>query len=159
MPCIYTTELNYDFSYTCAQSTNKSFHVRTITINYTCKMEVQYSSLLIPPTSTNLFFVCTIRTRSTILQSRTKTEWQHFLSTTIFSLKYQTAKKTSSKWECLENFRDSLIIEPKCLVWSRESYSTGFHWGFQVQLLLRSVCVGRDPRRHILSITFWGGEV
>ena len=39
---------------------------------------------------------------STIVER--KTEWQHFLSATIFSLKYQTAKKKSSKWECPENF-------------------------------------------------------
>ena len=34
---------------------------------------------------------------------------------TAFSLKYQTAKN-NSKWECPENFRELVIIEPKCPV-------------------------------------------
>ena len=34
---------------------------------------------------------------------------------TVFSLKYWTAKN-NSKWECLENFREFLTIEPKCQV-------------------------------------------
>ena len=32
---------------------------------------------------------------------------------TVFSLKYRTAKN-NSKWECVENFRELLIIELKC---------------------------------------------
>ena len=43
----------------------------------------------------------------------------------VFSLKYRTAKN-NSKWECLENFRELLIIELKCPVRIREFYSTFF---------------------------------
>ena len=40
---------------------------------------------------------------------------------TVFSLKYRTGKM-----ECPENFRESLIIELKCPVWSRKFYGPGF---------------------------------
>ena len=72
---------------------------------------------------------------------------------TVFSLKYQTAKN-NSKWECPENFRELLL---KCPVWTREFYSASFSsWfcEFLCPILPPSVCVGQDPRRHILSITF-----
>ena len=40
------------------------------------------------------------------------------IMTIVFSLKYWTAKN-NSKWVCPENFRELLIIELKCLVWTK----------------------------------------
>ena len=61
---------------------------------------------------------------------------------TVFSLKYWTAKN-NSKWECLENFREFLTIEPKCQVWTREFYNGSFIVSYHVQLI-DTFCVRRS---------------
>ena len=68
--------------------------------------------------------------------------------TTVLSLKYLTAKN-NSKWECPENFRDLLIIEPKCPVWTREFYGVGFEvfflfFGESTFPIISAFCVRRS---------------
>ena len=52
----------------------------------------------------------------------------HFRFNFSFDCGYRILSKISDskKWECPEIFRESLIIEPKCPVCSREVYSAGF---------------------------------
>ena len=91
---------------------------------YTCKMEVQYSSVLIPPTSTNLFLCVLSEHDQPFYNRRTKNRMAtFFVRNNILSKISDSKKKRAQNGSVWKIFRDSLIIEPKCLVWSRESYS------------------------------------
>ena len=72
--------------------------------------------------------------------------------TTVFSLKHRTAKN-NSKWECPENCRELIIIEPKCPMWTREFYSASF-----IEFFASCYVQLSPPSSKTLEGTYWASS-
>ena len=72
--------------------------------------------------------------------------WKLFCKTRILYVAILSKISDSKKLfkMCLENFRELLIIEPKCPVWTREFYSTSFIVPNYCRLLCASVRTHED---------------